>query len=89
MSNAGRDDRGITMQADTSTKTDPIEIVLNGERRAVPAGTTLAGLLQLLELESGRVAIELDRHIVKQPHWESTVLNAGAAVEIVQFVGGG
>ena len=77
------------MQADTSGKTDTIEIVVNGERRGVPSGTSLLGLLRLLELEPSRVAIEFDRRIVKQPLWESTPLAEGSAVEIVQFVGGG
>jgi len=67
----------------------PIEIVLNGERRPVPDGQTVLGLLKQLELDSSRVAIEFDRRILKQPHWEETVLRPGVEVEIVQFVGGG
>jgi thiamine biosynthesis protein ThiS len=35
------------------------------------------------------VAVELDRRIVKQPHWPETILRTGAQLEIVQFVGGG
>ena len=41
------------------------------------------------ELDPARVAVELDRRIVKQPHWPETVFAAGAQLEIVQFVGGG
>jgi len=67
----------------------PIEIVLNGERRATPEGQTVLGLLQQLELDPARVAVELDRCILKQPHWAGTVLRPGAEIEIVQFVGGG
>jgi sulfur carrier protein len=67
----------------------PIDIVVNGEPRAASEGQTILDLLQQLELDPARVAVELDRRIVKQPKWSETVLNAGAQVEIVQFVGGG
>jgi thiamine biosynthesis protein ThiS len=66
-----------------------IEIVVNGDARRVKEGQTLADLLKELELDPERVAIEMDRKIVKQPNWSGTVLHAGNRVEIVQFVGGG
>ena len=66
-----------------------IEIVVNGDARRVKEGQTLAGLLKELELDPERVAIEMNRKIVKQPNWSGTVLQAGTRVEIVQFVGGG
>ena len=65
------------------------EIVVNGETRSVPAGHTLLRLLEDLRLEPSRVAVELDRRIVKRPEWEALELTAGAKLEIVQFVGGG
>jgi sulfur carrier protein len=67
----------------------PIEIVVNGEQRTAAAGQTILGLLGDLQLDPARVAVELDRKIVKQPRWSETVLEAGARIEIVQFVGGG
>lgn len=66
-----------------------IAIVLNGEAHAVPEGQTVLGLLQQLELDPARVAVELDRRILKQPRWAGTILQSGAEIEIVQFVGGG
>jgi|UniRef100_Q02CU3 thiamine biosynthesis protein ThiS len=66
-----------------------IEIVVNGEPQKTPEGQTVMGLLQQLELDPARVAVELDRHILKQPFWLDTVLRPGAQLEIVQFVGGG
>jgi thiamine biosynthesis protein ThiS len=65
------------------------QIVVNGESREVPAGETIAGLVRMLELDPGRLAIELDRLIVKRDAWASTALPEGARLEIVQFVGGG
>jgi thiamine biosynthesis protein ThiS len=66
-----------------------ISIVVNGRPHAAPEGQTILGLLRQLDLDPARVAVELDRRIVKQPHWAGTVLHAGAQIEIVQFVGGG
>jgi len=66
-----------------------IPIVVNGEDRTVPEGQTILGLLQELRIDPARVAVELDRVIVKQPHWDTASLDAGARLEIVQFVGGG
>ena len=66
-----------------------IEIILNGERRTAPQGFTVLDLLEQLQIDPSRVAIELDRRILKQPTWAGTLLHPGAEIEIVQFVGGG
>jgi len=66
-----------------------IEIIVNGGQRQIGEGQTLLALLRELDLDPARVAIELDRKIVKQPYWAETVLRPGARLEIVQFVGGG
>ena len=67
----------------------PIEILVNGEPETVPDGVTILALLHQLQLDPARVAVEVDRRIVKQPQWAGTALPAGSQVEIVQFVGGG
>jgi len=66
-----------------------IHIQVNGEPQTAPDGQTILGLLQQLGLDPERVAVEVNRRIVKQPRWAEAVLDAGAQVEIVQFVGGG
>lgn len=70
-------------------ETKTIEIVLNGEARRVPEGLNIAGLLKFLEIEGARVAVELNREIVRKPAWEATAIGAGARLEVVWFVGGG
>ncbi len=72
-----------------STNALEIDIVLNGERRAVKAGETILGLIRTLELDPERLAVEFDRKIVKRTRWAETELAAGAEVELVMFVGGG
>ena len=66
-----------------------IEIVVNGEKRTVAAGLTVAELLGELGVDPARVAIELNRSIVRRPQWDETPVGDGANLEIVQFVGGG
>ena len=65
------------------------DIVVNGVARQAQAGQTLLELLRDLELEPSRVAVEMDRRIVKRTEWETLELGPGVRLEIVQFVGGG
>jgi thiamine biosynthesis protein ThiS len=65
------------------------EIVLNGEVRQVENGATVQELLLSLGIDPARVAVELDREILKPGRWAETVLGPGAKLEIVHFVGGG
>ena len=66
-----------------------MEIQLNGEKFKVACGSTVADLVRRLELAEDRVAVELDRRIVRRGEWAFRPLDPGAAVEIVQIVGGG
>lgn len=66
-----------------------IDIVVNGEPRDVPHGTTVAALIQLLGLGDRRVAVERNREVVPRAEHGSTVLAAGDRLELVTFVGGG
>lgn len=70
-----------------SSKT--VEIMLNGDRKDVPEGATLAKILTFLGIPEDRVAVELNRKIVRKTEWESCVVAAGAELEVVHFVGGG
>jgi len=64
-------------------------ITINGERRAVEPGATLLDVVRSLGLEPERVAVELNREIVKRERWAETKVAGAAEIEIVQFVGGG
>jgi len=66
-----------------------LEIILNGEPRTVPGPSTLAGLLEHLDLDARTVVVELNRQIVRRIHLANTSLSAGDSVELVHFVGGG
>jgi thiamine biosynthesis protein ThiS len=70
-------------------QTNTLEIVLNGERRSVPAGLTLDRLLIWLAMDPSRVAVEFNGSIVRKPAWAATEVAQGSQIEIVWFVGGG
>ena len=69
--------------------TNPINILVNGENREAPQGTTVLTLLDQLGLNAGRVAIEYNLQILPKPKWSETKVAPGDRLEIVQFVGGG
>jgi thiamine biosynthesis protein ThiS len=64
-------------------------IQVNGETRETVAGTTITALLTQLGLNSGRIAIEYNLHILPKTQWDDTQVAHGDRLEIVQFVGGG
>lgn len=66
-----------------------IDIRLNGEARIVPSGLNVLSLLEHLRLDPARVAVELNRVIVRKPDWTTTSVEQDASVEVVTFVGGG
>ena len=64
-------------------------IFINGEARELDGVSTLAGLLDALDLPKQRVAIELNKHVIRKQEWESTSVADNDKVEVVHFVGGG
>lgn len=77
------------MASEKAVLHDRVSFLLNGEPQDAPAGTTVSELLDRLELPPDKVAVELNREIVRQGRRESTVIHAGSSLEIVEFVGGG
>ena len=67
----------------------PVQIYVNGEGKEVPQDLTLAQLVEDLALPVERVAIELNRSVVRRIDWEKTKLSQNDRIEIVHFVGGG
>ena len=66
-------------------------IVVNGEARELPRGTTVRGLLDALDVPGGAsgVAIAVDAEVVPRGEWDATELGDGARVEILRAVQGG
>lgn len=66
-----------------------MRVELNGEPKELDEGATLLSLVEQLSLAPERVAVELNRDVVRRADWPATSLNEGDRVEIVHFVGGG
>ena len=70
-------------------ETKTIEVVLNGEAKRVPQGLDVKALLEWMGIDAGRVAVELNRAIVRKQDWATAEVQDGAVLEVVWFVGGG
>jgi thiamine biosynthesis protein ThiS len=66
-----------------------LQIRLNGERRDVREGTSVAALVAELGLRPEAVAVERNGRLVRRVEHEATALAEGDALEIVTLVGGG
>jgi sulfur carrier protein len=66
-----------------------MKIQLNGESRDIPEGSTALKLVELLELNGKRLAMEINREIVPRSLYVDTLLHEGDQIEIVHAIGGG
>ena len=66
-----------------------MQIILNGESTIVHATTTIAQLIEQLQLTGKRIAVEINEEIVPRSAHANTPLHEGDKVEIVHAIGGG
>ena len=66
-----------------------IRLLVNGEPRAVPSGSSVADLVARLGLAAAQVAVERNRKLVRRADHATTLLAEGDELEIVTFFGGG
>jgi sulfur carrier protein len=66
-----------------------IQVTVNGEPLSLPAGATVADVLQTLSLDKRRVAVELNLLVLPRAQHDAHRLSDGDQLEIVTFVGGG
>lgn len=66
-----------------------MKILLNGERRPIERLLSVRELLEELELPPERVAVELNRRILKREEFDDVRVGDGDELEVVTFVGGG
>ena len=77
------------MNETTNPDTDTITIIANGQLRIVKANSTIADLLQQLNIGPTRVVAQLNGAIVSRGEFDKAVLQQGCKLEIVTMVGGG
>lgn len=66
-----------------------MRVYVNGESRELSGPTSLTELVTELDLPPARVAVELNRAVVRRSEWSTTMLQDDDRIEIVHFVGGG
>lgn len=66
-----------------------MHITVNGERRDIVDGLTIAQLIVELGIEPSQVAVEQNGHIVPKSTHSSTPVAEGDVIEMVRFIGGG
>jgi thiamine biosynthesis protein ThiS len=66
-----------------------IRLTLNGEPHELAAPITVEALLERLEIDPRRCAVERNKELVKKARYADTLLADGDLIEIVTLVGGG
>lgn len=66
-----------------------MRLTVNGEPRELPGEPTIADLIQDLGLSTRRVAVEVNRELVRRAEHAGHRLREADAIEIVTLVGGG
>ena len=64
-------------------------LVVNGVERELPDGSTVAALLDRLDLPRAGTAVAVDGEVVPRARHAETVLPDGAVVEVLTAVQGG
>ncbi len=74
----------------TAPTTPALHLTVNGDRRTVAPGTTLADLLASLALDPRLIVVERNREILRdRAAFDRVMLAEGDVLELVHFVGGG
>jgi len=66
-----------------------MKVFLNGESKDIPDGLNLAQLLEHFDLPSQRVAVELNKSVVRRSDWAAVTVADSDTIEVIHFVGGG
>jgi sulfur carrier protein len=69
-----------------------MRVLLNGERRNLPEGATLADLVKDCGLDGERrrgIAVAVDAEVVPRSAWERTQLSDGQKIELLTAIQGG
>jgi len=66
-----------------------VQISVNGEQLDLPAGTTVARLIETLDMRPKLVAVERNRELIPRAEHKDCVLHENDEVEVVTLVGGG
>lgn len=66
-----------------------MNITINGEKKSIENELNLRELLEELDLPDERIAVELNKQVVRKKDWDAMTINDADKIEIIHFVGGG
>lgn len=66
-----------------------MNITINGSTHNYPTDTSIVALLELLELQGQRIALEINKEIIPRSEYKNHTLTEGDTIEIIQAIGGG
>jgi len=66
-----------------------LRVYVNGEAKELSGPLSLSELITQLDLPAARIAVELNRTVVRRGEWMTTTVHDEDRIEIVHFVGGG
>lgn len=66
-----------------------MQIVVNGEAQEIISECNVFQLLEDRAVTIKAAVVELNGKILKQEHWQSTLLQASDRLEVLVFMGGG
>ena len=66
-----------------------MKVFINGETKELGAEVNLIELLDQFSLPQERVAVELNKEVVRKKDWATIRVKDADKIEIVHFVGGG
>ena len=66
-----------------------MNIIVNGTEQHCPPDVNLSGLLDLLELQGRKIALEINQEVIPRGEFDAYILHEGDIVEIIHAIGGG
>ncbi len=66
-----------------------MKIFLNGQEKEIKEGLSLLSLIEELDLDVNKIALEKDLEIIERSRFDKTLINEGSRIEIIHFIGGG
>ncbi len=66
-----------------------INFFLNGQYYKIKDNSNILELIQKLQLEPKKIAIEMNENIISTSEYDRTFITENCKIEIVHFIGGG
>jgi thiamine biosynthesis protein ThiS len=66
-----------------------MNVFINGETKEISGEINLFELLKQFSLPQERIAVELNKEVVRKKDWETIKITDADKIEVIHFVGGG